>query len=94
MLALTRAPGPVDSVDPEAGERWLVRWLIRHPRFGATAQVIDRQAVGGLMLVVALTMVFVTALVVGVLFDMVDQDSGLACCDRAVADWGSRNATD
>ena len=94
VWALSRAPGGVDPVDPEAEERWLVRWLVRHPRFGATAQLIDHKAVGGLMLVVALAIIFVTALVVGVVFDMVDRDSGLARWDRAVADWGSRNATD
>ena len=58
-----------------------------------TARAIDRQAVGGLMLAVALAIVFVTALVVGVVFDMVDRDSGLARWDSAVADWGSANAT-
>ncbi|HEX6204158.1 MAG TPA: RNase adapter RapZ, partial [Thermoanaerobaculia bacterium] len=31
---------------------------------------------------------------VGVVFDMVDGERGLARWDRAVADWGSRHATD
>ncbi|MDQ3544395.1 MAG: hypothetical protein M3431_11120 [Actinomycetota bacterium] len=91
VWALSRAPGAADPVDPEAEERWLVRLLIRHPRFGATFRLIDRKAIGGLMLLIALTLVFVTALVVGVVFDMVDQDSGLARWDSAVAEWGSRN---
>ena len=45
------------------------------------------------MLVAALAVVLVTAFVVGAVFDMVDSNSGLAAWDRAVAEWGSRNAT-
>lgn len=86
------SPGP-DPVDPEAEEQWLVGWLGRHPRWGALARSIDRRVAGGLMLVVSLAVVLGTALVVGVVFDMVDNDRGLARWDRAVADWGSRHAT-
>jgi membrane-associated phospholipid phosphatase len=93
VWALSRSPGGPDPADPEAEERWLVSWLARHPRFGARARAIDRQAIGGLMLVVALAIILVTALLVGVMFDMVDRDSGLAGWDRAVAEWGSRHAT-
>ena len=46
------------------------------------------------MLVVALVDRVVAALVVGLLFDMVDRDSGLARWDRAVAQWGSEHATE
>jgi undecaprenyl-diphosphatase len=60
---------------------------------GAAARSIDRQVVGGLMLVAGLGVLLVTAFVVGAVFDMVDRNSGLASWDRAVADWGSRNAT-
>ena len=88
-----RRPGGPDPLDPEAEERWLVRWLIGHPIFGPTALRIHRRSIGGLMLVVALAVTFASALVVGLLFDMVDRNSGLARWDRAVADWGSRNAT-
>jgi undecaprenyl-diphosphatase len=45
------------------------------------------------MLAVALAIVFTTALVVGIVFDMVDQESGLARWDESVARWGSENAT-
>ena len=45
------------------------------------------------MLVAALAVVLVTAFVVGAVFDMVDSNSGLARWDRAVAQWGSSNAT-
>jgi membrane-associated phospholipid phosphatase len=93
VWALSRSPSAPDPADPEAEERWLVRWLGRHPRFGAAARAIDRQMIGGLMLAVALSIVFSTALAVGVVFDMVDRNNGLARWDTAVADWGSHNAT-
>ena len=93
VWALSRSPATPDPADPAAEERWLVGWLRRHPRLGAPARAIDRQVVGGLMLAVALAIVFVTALVVGIVFDMVDRDSGLAEWDTAVAEWGSENAT-
>ena len=93
VWALSRSPAVPGPADPEAEERWLVAWVGRHPRFGATARTIDRRAVGGLMLVAALSIVFATAVVVGIVFDMVDHQGGLARWDTAVADWGSRNAT-
>jgi membrane-associated phospholipid phosphatase len=93
VWALSRSPRTPDPADPAAEERWLVGWLREHPRFGATAQTIDRQAAGGLMLAVALAIVFATALVVGIVFDMVDQGSGLARWDESVARWGSEHAT-
>jgi membrane-associated phospholipid phosphatase len=93
VWALSRSPATPDPVDPEAEERWLVGWLRRHPRLGAPARAIDQHVVGGLMLAIALAIVFVTALVVGIVFDMVDRNSGLAEWDTAVAEWGSENAT-
>ena len=44
------------------------------------------------MLAVALSILFTTALVVGIVFDMVDRQSGGAV-GHPVAEWGSRNAT-
>jgi undecaprenyl-diphosphatase len=93
VWASSRSRRGPDPIDPEREERWLVRWLGRHPRFGATARSIDRQAAGGLMLVVALAIVLGSALVIGSLVDMVGHTSGLAAWDEAVAEWGSRNAT-
>lgn len=89
----SRSPTAPDPVDPEAEERWLVGWLGRHPRFGSLARSIDRRVAGGLMLAVALAIVLGTALLVGSVFDMVDRQSGLARWDRAVANWGSEQAT-
>jgi membrane-associated phospholipid phosphatase len=93
VWVLSRSPSAPDPADPESEERWLVGWLRSHPRFGAAAKVVDRQAAGGLMLALALGIVFMTAFVVGLLFDMVDRESGLARWDTAVAEWGSENAT-
>jgi undecaprenyl-diphosphatase len=93
VWVLSRSPRTPDPADPEPQERWLVGWLRRHPRFGAAARAIDRQAAGGLIVAVALGIVFATALVVGLLFDMVDRDTGLARWDTAVAEWGSEHAT-
>jgi membrane-associated phospholipid phosphatase len=45
------------------------------------------------MLVIALAIVIVTALAVGLLFDMVDTTSGIARWDQSVAEWGSTNST-
>jgi membrane-associated phospholipid phosphatase len=93
VWALSRSPRAPDPADPEKEERWLVRWLGRHPRFGTAARSIDRRVFGGLMLIVALAILLVTAFVVGAVFDMVDRSSGLAEWDEAVAEWGSNNAT-
>jgi len=93
VWASSRSVRGPDPIDPAREERWLVRWLGRHPRFGATARSVDRRVAGGLMLVVALAIVLGSALVVGSLFDMVGHGSGLASWDEAVADWGSRNAS-
>ena len=92
IWALSRTPGAPDPADPAAEERWLVRWVARHPRIGEAARAIDRDVAGGVMLVGALAVVFATAFGVGIVFDMVDQDRGLARWDRAVADWGADNA--
>jgi membrane-associated phospholipid phosphatase len=93
VWALSRSPAVPDPVDPEQEERWLVRLVGRHPGLGETARAIDRRVMGGLMLAVALSIVFGTALGVGVVFDMIDQDAGLARWDSAVADWGSHHAS-
>jgi len=93
VWALSRSPSTPDPADPEAEERWLVRWFGRHPRFGEAARALDRKVMGGLMAAIALAIVFGTALAVGVVLDMVDEDAGLARWDSAVADWGSRHAS-
>ena len=90
--AFSRRSGAPDPVDPEAEERWLVRVVGRHPRLREIARSIDRHVIGGLLLVVALVTIFATALTVGLVFDMVDRQAGLARWDRGVAAWGADNA--
>lgn len=94
VWTLSRRRAGLDPVDPARAERWLVRWLGDHPRFGGLARHLDRHVAGGLMVAASLTVVFGTALGVGVTFDMVDGNRGIARWDRAVAEWGSRHATD
>lgn len=93
MWALTRSAALIDPADPAEEERWLVGWIDRHPPLAARLRTLDRRVAGGMMLAVAFVVVFATALGVGLLLDMVDRGSGLARWDDAVADWGSRNAT-
>lgn len=94
VWALSRGRTTPDPIDPAGEERWLLRWLGEHPRFGRVARHVDRRIAGGLMLVVSLAVVLVTAVVVGSLFDMVQRDRGFARWDRAVAEWGSTHATE
>ena len=90
--ALSRRSGAPDPVDPEAEERWLVRVVGRHPRLRAIARSIDRHVIGGLLLVVALAIVFATALIVGLVFDMVDRQAGSPGGTAASPTWGADNA--
>jgi membrane-associated phospholipid phosphatase len=92
--AWSRARTSSDPVEPRVEERWLVTWLLRHPRWGRQATWLDRNVVGGLLLVIALATLLVVAVVVGWLLDSVRSGSGLAGWDRSVADWGSHHATD
>lgn len=94
IWALSRSRATPDPLDPEREERWLVRWIGGHPRFGAAARHIDRRVAGGLMLVVSLAVLLGTAVAVGALFDMVQRNDGFARWDQAVADWGSRHSTE
>lgn len=95
VLVWSRTTGPrqIDPIDTEAEERWLVEVIGRHPALRRWALHADHHVVGGLALVLALVVLTGGAIVVGLLFDMVDRDRGLARWDRSVADWGSRHAS-
>jgi undecaprenyl-diphosphatase len=93
VWAVSRSRSAPDPVDPEAEERWLVQAVGRHRRVAGAVRTMDRRVIGGALLVIAFAVVFATALVVGLLFDMVDRQDGLAAWDQSVAEWGSRNAT-
>jgi len=84
----------VDPIDPAVEERAVVRCLARRPRLARfIRQHFDRQSVGGFLITVSFIVLFVCALVVGVLLDMVDRGSGLAELDESISEWGSENAT-
>jgi undecaprenyl-diphosphatase len=95
VLVWSRSTGPrqIDPIDTEAEEHWLVRFIGRHPVLRRWAQHADQRVVGGIALVVSLVVLTGGAIGVGVLFDMVDRDRGIARWDRAVADWGSEHAS-
>ncbi len=88
--AVRALPDPIDPVDEE---RAVVRLLDRRPRLRRfLRERFDRRTAGGLVLTVSLLVVFVAAVVVGLLLDMVDSSSGLASFDDAVARWGAAHA--
>lgn len=93
VWVLSRNAGSPDPIDPVEEERWLLRWLGTHPRWGRAARSIDQRVAGGLMLMIGLASVLGGALVVGAIYDMVERGSGIARWDRSVAGWGSEHAT-
>jgi membrane-associated phospholipid phosphatase len=93
VLVASRRSARPSVIDPETEERWLVARLARHPRLARKVRSIDTEVVGGLMLVSALVVTFLTALAVGIVVDLVDRRGGIARWDRSIADWGSERAT-
>jgi undecaprenyl-diphosphatase len=82
-----------DPVDPSAEQQAVRRSLWRHPRVRRfLKERMDRRTAGGFLLTASLVVLFVVALLVGVVLDMIDNNSGLAAADKSVAEWGSRNA--
>ncbi len=83
-----------DPVDPAAEERATVKALDRRPRLARfLRQRMDRRTAGGLLLTVSLMVVFVVALVVGLLLDNIDESGWLGELDDDVAAWGAEHAT-
>jgi undecaprenyl-diphosphatase len=92
VLSICR-PGGVDPVDPGVEERAAARAIHRHPRLRRfLVQRLDRESAGGLLLTLAFVITLATALVVGLVFDMVDEQAGLARWDASVARWGADHA--
>lgn len=84
----------IDPIDPAAEEQWLVRRLRRFPRVRAfVRRRLDRTTAGGLIVTLSFAIVFGTAALFGVVFDMVDANRGLARFDQSIAAWGSHHAT-
>lgn len=83
----------IDPVDPEAEKRWLVAKLASRPRLAAfVRRRLDRTTAGGLFLTVGFVTVLALTVTVGVVFDMVDDETGLASYDAAVARFGAASA--
>jgi len=84
----------LDPVEPVAGERAVRRSILRHPRVARfLRQRMDRRTAGGFLLTVSFVVLFVVAIIVGVLLDLIDNNNWLAQADRSVAEWGSRNGS-
>ena len=83
-----------DPVDPSTAEQAVQRSLWRHPRFDRFLhERMDRKAAGGFLLTASVVVLFVVAIFVGVVLDMIDNHSGIAAADKSVAEWGSRNGS-
>ena len=90
LSAVRTLPDPIDPADEQ---RAVARWLARSPRLRRfLVERMDRRTAAGLVLTVSLAVVFVTAVLVGALLDMVDGMAGLASLDDDVAGWGVHNA--
>ena len=84
----------VDPIDPTAEINWLVRRLRRRPRLVRFLRArMDRTTASGFALTVVFGVVFLSALGVGSLFDMVTRNAGFARFDKGVANWGATNVT-
>ena len=82
---------PVDAIDPERPERWLVRHAPRGTR--RLLRHADRRVVGGAATVVVFLLVLGAAFFVGWIFDGIDEGRGWARWDESAAEWGAENAT-
>lgn len=92
VWSLRRSPS--DPIDVSAEKGWLVRTLAHRPRIAAfVRRRLDPARAGGLLLTVGLGIVFALALVVGWLFDSLDEQSGFAQFDESIAEFGANNAT-
>jgi membrane-associated phospholipid phosphatase len=91
-VSVARPGQPVDAIDPERPERWLVRHAPRWAR--RPLRTADRRVVGGAATVVVFGLLFGAALLVGWVFDGIDEGRGWARWDESAAEWGAANATE
>jgi undecaprenyl-diphosphatase len=83
----------IDPVDPAVPEQAVRRSLWRHPRIARfLRERLDRRSAGGFLLTVSIVVLFVVAVFIGVVLDMIDNHSGLAAADQSIASWGSRHS--
>jgi membrane-associated phospholipid phosphatase len=81
-----------DPVDPTRPERAVRQSIFRHPRVERFLRArMDRKTAGGFLLTASFLVLFVVAIVVGLLLDAINAHSWFASADKSVAEWGSRN---
>jgi undecaprenyl-diphosphatase len=82
-----------DPTGPEPEKQKLLGFVVRHPGLARFLRNrLDRTSAGGLLLTVGFAAIFLSALWVGAVFDMVDSGSGFARLDAIVAEFGARNS--
>ena len=83
-----------DIADPIAGERAVKRTIREHPAIHSFLRHrLDRTTAGGYMLSVGFLVVFVGALLTGILLQLVHHSAEAQRLDRSVSEWGSKHAT-
>lgn len=83
-----------DVMDVAAAERAVRQSIWRHPRIKRFLnQRVDRQTAGGFLLTASVVTLFAVAFFLGLVLDLIDNQSGVAAADRSVAAWGSRNGS-
>jgi undecaprenyl-diphosphatase len=82
-----------DVVEPDVTEHWLVARVASWPRLRAAVAAGDRRIIGGAAVACCFAVLFLAALFVGAVFDMIDGRSGFSRWDDSVAQWGSEHAS-
>jgi undecaprenyl-diphosphatase len=86
--AIDADPSPIDAA--QAAVR---RSIWRHPKLRRfVRERLDRTSAGGLLLTSSLVAVFVVALGLGLLLDLIDQNDTIARLDTSVSRWGADHA--
>lgn len=84
----------VDLLDIAIEERAVRKSILAHPKVSRfLRERLDRKTAGGFLLTASFLVMFVVALVVGVLLSLIDNNNWLAEADSWVAEWGSRNSS-
>jgi len=82
------------TVDPEAEERAIRRFIARHPRLQAfLKRRFDRASAGGFLLTVAFLATFGVVLVLGLLLRLIHHSQSLENADKSVSQWGFDHAS-